>query len=130
MKSPKFSSSGFYIILTVLVLTIALVFAGQENPEQITPEEFQHWEVIKVVPGQSGLYWLFFRNPDYFSNLKIIAGLVNVEFVLLGYRYFRGVNVYEFKLEPETGKYIGGLLTGEKRRLCIKCHKKLGREAS
>lgn len=118
-------------MLLALILAFALVSAVLAESEQINPEEILNWEVIKITPApQPGFLWMFLRNPNYYSEIKIVAALANIKFYLFGYRYFRGVSPYEFKLNPETGEYIGGLLSGEERKSCVRCHRaKLGLEA-
>lgn len=109
--------------LMILILIIAFVFTAQAGSKQITPEEFQHWKVVKITPApQPGFYWMFFKNPDHSSEIKTVAALVSAESYLYGYRYFEGIDIYEFKLDPKTGRYIGGLISDEEREACVKCH--------
>ena len=117
-----------FLILAVLALCLApgcaLLQIGQ--PQQTSPEQFQEWEVLKVVPASPFSFWAYYKNPNPDSEIKIVAAELDSQGKLYAYRYFKGINPYEFVLNSETGKYIGGLVTEQTRRMCIECHKNLG----
>lgn len=102
--------------------------AAQGEARQIMPEELRDWRVIEAVPTEPGLYMVSLRNPDPYSEVKIVLAIVSDKSVIFGYRYFRGPDAYDFKLDFKTGKWIGGLLSGKEKKACAKCHKQLKSE--
>ena len=85
--------------------------------------QYSKWLIILIW------FTIFFRNSNYYSEIKIVIALIDINHIVHRYRYFRGINAYEFVFDSKTGKYIGGVLTWEKRQKCFTCHKYLGQEA-
>lgn len=118
-------------LFSLCVIVALLLVVGYAASQSLTPkpEEFLKWEVVNVLPAEPGVYWIFHKNPDPKSRIKTIVAATTIENKLIEYRYFEGVNVYVFWLD-DTEKFVGGLVTGEKRSVCVSCHTHLGQEAS
>lgn len=107
--------------LICLILLMAL-FAGFTYEGELDPNEFDKWQVVKFQPTPQGLIWVFIRNPDQESPIKIVAQIAGPNLTLIGYRYFKNGEPYMYKLDPEQSKYVRMELSEERRRRCMEYH--------
>lgn len=95
---------------------------------ELDPNEFDNnkWEVISTQRDPQGNVWMYIKNPDQDSPIKIVAIEIDRHLVLTSYRYFKYGEPYDYVLKPdigEDGAYVRYKLTEEQRRSCIGCHK-------
>jgi len=88
---------------------------------ELNVNEFDNWEVLSTQFIPQGT-WVFIKNPDITSPIKIVAMAIDYEQNLWGYRYFKDSQPYSFRFNPDNTKYEEYKFTQEERNGCMKCH--------
>jgi len=110
------------ILLTILVLVMSLTLVSFTWEGELNPDEFGSWVIVGSSPLIGELFWLFLKNPDQTSPIKIVAVLTDFGLVRYGYRYFKYGEPYKYMFNVEQDKYVRKHLTEEERQRCMKCH--------
>ena len=110
-----------FLMVICLILLMALL-TGFTWEGELDPDEFDNWKIVKISPTPRGFIWVFIRNPDQESPIKIVAQIATPDFTLIGYRYLKDGEPYVYGFDPEQDKYVRIELSEEKRRRCMECH--------
>lgn len=120
----KRKMSLFLVLLFLLFpLLVAFTYEGEINPE-----EFRTWVSI---PGTETMVNTFVAtavlvNPDQESKIKKVRIFVFIlTSKLMGYRYFKGNELFVYVLDLERNKYVREYLSESERKDCSRCHKSL-----
>jgi len=120
----KRKMSLFLVLLFLLFpLLVAFTYEGEMNPE-----EFLTWAPI---PGTERMVNAFvvsvvLANSDQTSKIKKVRVFIfTPTSKLIGYRYFKGNELFMYVLDMERNKYIRKYLSESERRDCASCHKSL-----
>jgi len=92
---------------------------------ELDPNEFSSWNIIGMHPDFSADFaWVYVKNPDERSSIKIVALGINFDGTMYGYRYFKEGMGYEYMWNSRQNKFIGGRLSEMEIRECRKCHER------
>jgi hypothetical protein len=112
------------ILLTILVLVMSLTLVSFNWEGELDPNDFGDWKITNVQPIVGKFFWIYVKNPDQTSLIKVVAILTDINFVLYKYRYFKYGEPYKYFFDDKQDKFVREYLTEEERKRCIKCHKK------
>lgn len=90
---------------------------------ELDPNDFGNWLPVGIQPSSKDLVWIFMRNPDQTSPIKIVAMSVYKDKTLLVYRYFKHGEPYSYVFNVSKNKYERQHFTQEERKSCIRCHR-------
>ncbi len=116
-------------LMKALIMVLAVVFtAGLTAAEvlkyegELNPNEFSEWEVIGRRQTSHYESEEAIVNPDENSNIQIVQ-VFFFRTTITKYRYFKGIDIYDYRLNNATKTYERYIYTEEERQGCVKCHK-------
>lgn len=90
---------------------------------ELDPDDFDDWKVIKATEFDArGILWVFWRNPDTDSPIKVVVGEIYFDETLIMYRYFKRGEPHMFYLDKQKNRYVRYSFTDEERKNCMSCH--------
>jgi len=117
------------ILLAVLFAAVYLARAWTYEGE-LDPDVFDTWQAVKTVPTNNpGTVWIVMQNPDPEAAVQRAALLMDVRGNLLGYRYFKQGQPFEYGFDHEEKTYKRKHYTQEQKQRCMQCHPGLYRSA-
>ena len=89
---------------------------------ELDPNRFNEWEPIYSQTTPEGLIWMYVGNPDEASPIDVVAMLIDAEFTLIGYRYFKDGEPYQYIFDASEERFKHILILPEERKSCMGCH--------
>ena len=127
-------------IVSIVALGVALIFIisyayfQSQNPQiaqtsntftwegELDPNEFDNWKIVGTQPTPKGNIWVFMKNPDLVSPIKIVSIAVDRDKNVLSYCYFKNGNPYSYFFDSGENKYKQHHFTQGERKSCMRCH--------
>lgn len=116
-----------YSIKVLIMAVVAIFIAGVAMAEvlkyegELNPNEFSEWEVIGGRQTSHYESEEAIVNSDKNSKIKIVQ-VFFFRTAIKKYRYFKGTDIYEYRINGATSTFERYIYTEEERRGCAKCH--------
>lgn len=104
----------------LLILLLPLFFLGLAWEGDLNPEDFENWEVVKIVEQTQNFIYLITKNPSETSNIKFVFLAYTIKGQLVEYYYFKNNKPYIFLYFENIDKFKK--LPDWKTKKCLECH--------